>query len=548
MSREQDKRPGQRSSPATSGDAVRSVAPGKVTPSSRLSPDRGPAVQRKQAASGAGGDQGAEVQSMWQWTMDPYMDAAHRGTPLPAAQASAPVQARTSTRFERHDHVRRNGPDGGGSGMNPRFDEDAGIQDAVAETDYIRSGDRGMSVRIVQQGLIDAGYDLPQHGVDGVFGGETRAAVVQFQRDRGIAPDGVVGPDTMRELSEVHDSHQTVVDIARNQDPGNPLEGTRTLEQEEIDAFNDAIVTEPRTADGNLPTFQQTTAAGDYEARIRARMQEIIDQFHADFQQKETQRSQPDSLHEWNDIETVAAASKRETDRVFGSYSTGPAFQEGVNLFDAWEEESDAINNDPSYADFISNDLAEYLLNNYMNAINEEHGAVASRSPERDILENVKSDFLASHRQELLDIQVAWPGLADEGRVSIQLFKGADDAANRDFMWEQFATIIHEYIHTLEHPDHVSYRGGMDEQRGGLTLREGMCDYFTKMVWDTVAFTPALRQEVEGPYHDASAEHPVSDPGFYASTTEAERAVGIVGVRNAMAAFFLGRVDLIGGP
>ena len=115
-------------------------------------------------------------------------------------------------------------------------------------------------------------------------------------------------------------------------------------------------------------------------------------------------------------------------------------------------------------------------------------------------------------------------------------------------MWEQFATIIHEYIHTLEHGDHESYRSGMQEQRGGLTLREGMCDYFTKMVWDTVNFTPTLRRSVEGRYHDPAINHPIPPPTFYDSAAEAERAVGIVGVRNAMAAFFLGEVSLIGGP
>ncbi|MEM9491000.1 MAG: hypothetical protein AAGC55_17760 [Myxococcota bacterium] len=244
----------------------------------------------------------------------------------------------------------------------------------------------------------------------------------------------------------------------------------------------------------------------------------------------------------------MAAASKREADRVFGVHATGPAFTEGVNLFDAWEDESDAIASDPDYANYIVDDLAGYLLNNYMNEINEEHGAVASRTDERAILERIKNDFIASHRQELLDIQIDWPGLADGGRVSIQIFREADDVGDRDFMWDQFATIIHEYIHTLEHADHVAYRSTMDEQRDGLTLREGMCDYFTAMVWDTVDFTPPLRQEVEGPFHDAGTVHTVPDPAFYDSTEQAERAVGIVGVRNAMAAFFRGEVALIGGP
>ena len=40
------------------------------------------------------------------------------------------------------------------------------------------------------------GYDLGSYGVDGVFGAKTAAAVRTFQKDSGIASDGVVGPDT----------------------------------------------------------------------------------------------------------------------------------------------------------------------------------------------------------------------------------------------------------------------------------------------------------------------------------------------------------------
>jgi hypothetical protein len=53
-------------------------APGKVTRTSSLSPGRGPAVQRKSAAPAAAGT-GPQARSAWDLTMDPSMDAAHRG-------------------------------------------------------------------------------------------------------------------------------------------------------------------------------------------------------------------------------------------------------------------------------------------------------------------------------------------------------------------------------------------------------------------------------------------------------------------------------------
>lgn len=55
-------------------------------------------------------------------------------------------------------------------------------------------GDRGSSVRRLQQRLAAEGFD--PGGVDGIFGSKTRAAVVAFQRSRGLSVDGVVGEDT----------------------------------------------------------------------------------------------------------------------------------------------------------------------------------------------------------------------------------------------------------------------------------------------------------------------------------------------------------------
>ena len=331
---------------------------------------------------------------------------------------------------------------------NPRFDENPEIDRAEASSDYIRRGDTGMTVRIIQQGLIDAGYALPS-GVTGVFDTGTEQAVKQFQRDNGIADDGLIGPDTMGKLNNTHNRRESVVAIAQGHDRANPLADTRSLNASEIAAFNAAIVTEPRTATGALPTFEADNTHGNYEARIRARMLEIITNMHADYQDQAHRRAQPDSLHEWSSIEAVAAQSKAEADRVFGSYAQGPAFVRGTNLKDAWEEETKAINHDPGYDTYILNDLASYLLNNYMTQINEQHGAVASRATEQAILERVKNDFIASHRRELLDIQIAWPGLADEGVVSLQRLRAADDPGNRGL---HVGAICDDHSRIYSHP------------------------------------------------------------------------------------------------
>ena len=55
-------------------------------------------------------------------------------------------------------------------------------------------------VQQVQQALVDAGYDIGPTGVDGIFGRNTRAAVIRYQRDNGIKQTGNVGPVTSRRL------------------------------------------------------------------------------------------------------------------------------------------------------------------------------------------------------------------------------------------------------------------------------------------------------------------------------------------------------------
>ena len=61
-----------------------------------------------------------------------------------------------------------------------------------------RFGDQGEAVRDIQQRLGALGFVSP--GEEGTFGAATLEAVIAFQRDRGLAPDGIVGPDTWRAL------------------------------------------------------------------------------------------------------------------------------------------------------------------------------------------------------------------------------------------------------------------------------------------------------------------------------------------------------------
>ena len=55
-------------------------------------------------------------------------------------------------------------------------------------------------VRRVQERLIQVGYHCGPCGADTIFGKDTERAVCDFQRNNGLAVDGIVGPDTWSRL------------------------------------------------------------------------------------------------------------------------------------------------------------------------------------------------------------------------------------------------------------------------------------------------------------------------------------------------------------
>ncbi|NNC82642.1 MAG: peptidoglycan-binding protein [Flavobacteriales bacterium] len=55
------------------------------------------------------------------------------------------------------------------------------------------------TIRQIQEALIDAGYDIGPAGADNVLGGDTRAALMQYQRDNGL-PVGNLNIETLQTL------------------------------------------------------------------------------------------------------------------------------------------------------------------------------------------------------------------------------------------------------------------------------------------------------------------------------------------------------------
>lgn len=67
----------------------------------------------------------------------------------------------------------------------------------------VPKGRKGVEVADVQKALVALGYPLPKHGVDGIRGPETVAAVKQFQQDNALTVDGDPGPNTVAKLNDL---------------------------------------------------------------------------------------------------------------------------------------------------------------------------------------------------------------------------------------------------------------------------------------------------------------------------------------------------------
>ena len=75
---------------------------------------------------------------------------------------------------------------------------DGPVPDPVKPT--LRRGSKGDAVIQLQTELVRRGYDIGPCGVDGDYGRATEAAVKSFQRDNGLAADGICGPKTYAAL------------------------------------------------------------------------------------------------------------------------------------------------------------------------------------------------------------------------------------------------------------------------------------------------------------------------------------------------------------
>ena len=65
----------------------------------------------------------------------------------------------------------------------------------------LKKGARGNITKLLQEKLVSLGYNT--NGIDGIFGSGTERAVISFQKNNGLAVDGIVGKNTWRKLLNI---------------------------------------------------------------------------------------------------------------------------------------------------------------------------------------------------------------------------------------------------------------------------------------------------------------------------------------------------------
>jgi hypothetical protein len=246
-------------------------------------------------------------------------------------------------------------------------------------------------------------------------------------------------------------------------------------------------------------------------------------------------------------FEGIGQEAKRQTDALFGGFAKGPALSTaGPNptLIDRSLQPPDRA------------DLVRYLINNQAELlpVHTAHSAIPSRGSAADattelgIITSIIPAYAAAHGAELDVIDQAWPGIASGGVVQIQPFEDTTPAGTRRMLWENFQTMIHEYLHTITHPGYEQLAHSLGGTKQSILI-EGGTSLFTDKVWklifpEEIRANEQLRLNVEGstlPF-DATVIPPIS---HYNQIAEARTIESAVGEENMRAAYFLGHTELL---
>ncbi len=427
-----------------------------------------------------------------------------------------------------------------------RFGGDKELEAVFQGSKTLGKGSRGVAVTKIQQALVDMGYKLPIYGVDGKFEDETAKAVEDFQKAQSLTASGEVDKTTLDKMQTIYDTRQPNIDNATF-DPTNPTKGTRNLNASDKKAIKNAM--EPAVGmEGKSATFVDVVEGVSYGDEMKKGLETILERWHKNYENKKPLRDDPTQLFSFDELKKPAVAAQEVVDALYGTYiETKDSIAD--KMADQWEkEETRQATLSPGERKDQAVTLIWYAINNYFEDINGRHSSVPTHPDEKAILDPIVEELTNTPEKvtRLLEIDIAWPATEGGGTVNVQRFKGADDEENRLLMWEHFNTDIHEYLHACTHEKFLEYAYSLNDIRSE-TLVEGFTEFFTENVRKSVAITPELRKQVEGPYYNEDAATSPEIAGTYDCIKQAEQVIAIAGVRNAQMAYFKGKIDKIGG-
>lgn len=437
---------------------------------------------------------------------------------------------------------------------------------------WLRPGDSGPAVADVRR-ILDAIGTLGTPLPPGDRYDEQMVAVVrQFQIDEGLDPDAIIGPLTWEGLDRHSATTAEAVDVGTDHigTADRPTETELTEIRRALNPTSTGSTGEAEDWDGRNDPAARAALRTELHAALQAHLDAERDRMVAREQAKAAGQ-----VLTTTDQEGAGRAAKGSVDDMFAGLASAAVLTEsqeqaraafnftaGVNLLDA---------SDPSVRPPDARDLTEWMAETDDDAsqAQADHNFNRRRrgQGEPPFFDAMVTDFIAQgsnltdlERYDLFGFAFALSGprvLSQTAITDSPDFSATPDQpggmseAERRRRWGTWETLVHEYIHTLAHPEFNRAHGG------NRILVEGFCELFTKAVLDTggaIAAAqsdadPALRQEVEGgdvPGFEARFV-PDFDAGSYASYLQrAEEIVGQVGMDAARAAFFLGHVELIG--
>src|SRR5262245_11246429 len=130
-----------------------------------------------------------------------------------------------------------------------RFSGNKQLENAATGTGILRRGASGSGVKLLQEALADLRFLSRQSRTfrsgsgDGQYGDETASAVVRFQRENRLQPDGSAGPETLKRLDKkIAEFDAGKVDPDEIDDPKDDEAAAPAIFRIAIDATESAVL------------------------------------------------------------------------------------------------------------------------------------------------------------------------------------------------------------------------------------------------------------------------------------------------------------------